>query len=688
VIGVSAERILSLLIIILALTISVMPLDRIYGKPLPSPYNEFEERTFSNSLVFYSFEWKFILRKWWFWYWPWGFRVDEDSTDAYLTVLIEATDYVTFFLLHSECPEEERRACVTDMVSKFIEGEPMEYYYKKRARTFNLKIKLKPGIYIPIVLAEGLTSIYLKMVAFERLEPPRAPEPYDPQFMPTGIADYGVVEIGEDKLGYAYNFTRVMGVCWIKELQAEATTNDPEWKDVVGIQLNAVVHYTYRGRNYTLWVQNVVDFKTEGGEMQFILNIWNYTSFLSKLDPRLIVGRGNMSGYSYGIISETFYYAYGDKLNYTLPMKLILYMDVEPVEEGFNITFAYAVNNGSLKVYDEVLVKIKPEEGPYFVVDPSRLQGGAPVNVELVFTGPHGFIPRAMLKNISAEMALYVYRNGAYVPVPTAYSYGGTTYERVANVSVEYMGNWKVRLIRGNLSFDQVYYSFKEFPRYHVLEIVDPLNITGGVFLVEEGTKIWGPKEDVIDFGNYTRVVFLGYEPEVEEVREDTRVEAKWRREWYLEFKVVDEEGNEIDATPLVEGEPAPTGWVPVKPFTIKSVLWKGLEVSAEPVIVNKPGPYIVKAKLGTRKIFIIDSLGNPAENYNAVVKCDGYRVEVTTDENGKAEVYVPTDRVCRVVSKPFLSKKSITMIALIVVEVVVIAIALAVVVIKLRRRG
>lgn len=189
-------------------------------------------------------------------------------------------------------------------------------------------------------------------------------------------------------------------------------------------------------------------------------------------------------------------------------MSLTLHISVSSHRDSVGIVFGCALAGRQFKVYDTVELDVSPISA-YFSVDPTVKP--LPSNLEFVLTGPFGAKPRTLVGEVDARLGLYVRINGELVPVPTAYSSGYITFEKVANVAAQYSGDYRVALTTGKARIRQVCYS-NATPRVNVIFVLDAHQLLGGAHFVKEGEALKLPVGYAHDFGDGTRMLLRGYD--------------------------------------------------------------------------------------------------------------------------------------------------------------------------------
>ena len=242
-------------------------------------------------------------------------------------------------------------------------------------------------------------------------------------YNPIGIADYGIaLYYGEPLLAYSYETSEVLGIAFIRNLNAVDVKNGcgvEAGDGYVDIQLNSIVK---AGAGYYI-VQDVVMFN--GTVASVIDNVWNIT--LPNATLSNAVGLGSISDFN-----GQQYYAYSEVIGeLKLPINLTLAIMVSGGNSAY-LSFGYGLQ-GSLRWFDNVtLVNVGK---PIIIVNGSSyVEFGVPIDTELVVTGPACGIG-AVVKSINATFTLLHRVNNTYYPAPYTWGIGTLTGEAVANAS-------------------------------------------------------------------------------------------------------------------------------------------------------------------------------------------------------------------------------------------------------------
>ncbi|MBS7660088.1 thermopsin family protease, partial [Candidatus Bathyarchaeota archaeon] len=327
-------------------------------------------------------------------------------------------------------------------------------------------------------------------------------------YLPIGIADYGIAELPEGIIGYRYEYTEAWALAEIRELYTIRAFDNEETKHGAALQLNAFLHVEVKGGQQVYWIQNVVNIETENKLIRVINNIWNVTTYpTSILMSEVVKGNGSMERVRR--FGDYYFYIAGEWTNYHYPLNIILSLSTR-VENGIvKIYFGQSLEGSPLRTYDMVSLKINARSA-YFRVDPTATP--IPSNIEFVFTGPTGAKPKTAIERINASLRLFVNVSGEIIPIPTAYSHGYTTHERVKGIAARYGGDYDVILSSGKALPTQIYYSTEILPSFQLIQMHDPLGIFDGLRFMKTGEELDIPRGYLLDLGNMTRLVLKGYQ--------------------------------------------------------------------------------------------------------------------------------------------------------------------------------
>ncbi len=263
---------------------------------------------------------------------------------------------------------------------------------------------------------------------------------------PVGIADYGTAG--------SYSTTSFNGTISVNNMTPLYVLNDAPTS--LGVQLNAILSGVSVGQSNTgvYWTQNVLFYSARQHQLQFIDNIWNFSS------PG--AGMNNSTLYSHGpngtVIPNSLYYAVGGTINVTYPFTVALYLNSTlnggkqevffnySVSEGakggsmISGSFDYAVFNSSYKVSSPAQYLVNGAQ--------SVPIASIPYDVEFVLGGPGGGSTTS-LYGTNASMTLEYMSGGSYTTVKSAYDAGSDTGETANGIAVSWNQTDRVNLTAG-----------------------------------------------------------------------------------------------------------------------------------------------------------------------------------------------------------------------------------------------
>ncbi|HUI38218.1 MAG TPA: thermopsin family protease, partial [Thermoplasmata archaeon] len=166
------------------------------------------------------------------------------------------------------------------------------------------------------------------------LAPPRPGSVATPGYRyspaPVGVAAYGVNNTTGTPTAALLNTASFEGSTTFDQLSAFYLDDDSPW--YVGEQLNAVLsNVTLFGNDsYAFWTQNVVEYSAQDGLLQFIDNIWNFSSPATRISSNVF----NSTGPNGSLLAPTFYYGLGPVINISMPFTLNLYLNATTTPVG------------------------------------------------------------------------------------------------------------------------------------------------------------------------------------------------------------------------------------------------------------------------------------------------------------------------------------------------------------------
>lgn len=440
-----------------------------------------------------------------------SFEVSEPAAYAFLEARLRSSSPVKFMVMD----EKE----FGNFTRKLHEIPELSW----TGNEIEVKARLAPGKYFAVIdpAAEAEARVAYSIYAYESALPSfergRAS-------LPVGVADYGVAELPEGRIGYRYSYAEAWGAAAIHDLHATRAFDREDTRHWVTLQLNAFLQVRVKGGEHVYWIQNVLVIDTEGKRVRVASNVWNLTTYpTSTLAAWAVKGNGSIARERR--TGDYYFYAPDEWVSYDYPLEAILYLAATLEDGVVKVYFGQALGWRSTAVYDTVMLSISAESAS-FRVDPAA--SPVPNNVELVLGGPRGDKPKTDIDRVNASLRLLVKVGGELVPVPTAYSYGYFTAERVAGASAGYGGFYNVAVAKGRTVPHQAYYSTGPLPSMRVLWISDPLGLFSGVRIVGAGEEPEVPVGYAVDLGNMTRLLLKRYEVSGNKLR------LHWVRQYYL----------------------------------------------------------------------------------------------------------------------------------------------------------
>ncbi|MEM2213634.1 MAG: thermopsin family protease [Candidatus Nezhaarchaeales archaeon] len=506
-----------------------------------------------------------------------GFTVSNETAYAFLEATLSSSAPIQLTLMtESELKEFTRTRSI---------GSKLTWTGKE----INVSVQLDPGTYFLVLRSTEQAEVSYFIKAYESSLPSFEEARV---YLPIGIVDYGVTSLPEGRIGYSYEYVETWGLAEIRELYATRPFDDDEMKHCLTLQLNAFLHVKAKSGWQVYWVQNIVILDTETKRLRLLNNLWNATTYpISMLNRQLVKGNGSIAKEMRA--GDYYFYIVERWMDYSYPLTILLHLSVKMEDGTVRLEFGKSIANEPVELYDAVLLHVNPNTA-CFKVDPTTYPLS---DLELVLAGPSGVKPKTVVERIDANLKLLVNINGELIPIPTAYSHGYITHERVKGVYASYCGDYVVRLSSGKATPTQVYYSTKTLPSMQLLWIRDPLDIFSGVKLIEMGRGLEVPIGYLIDLGNRTRLILKSYE-----YTSKNEVTLNWGRQYYIsatsDYGVVEgigwyDEGDEarITISPIKFEEDSKT-------YKFKGWEENGTLVSASPTYVFKVQfPTTLKAK-------------------------------------------------------------------------------------------
>ncbi|ADN50977.1 thermopsin [Vulcanisaeta distributa] len=288
---------------------------------------------------------------------------------------------------------------------------------------------------------------------------------------PMGIADYGIMKVGNEYMAYSYKTNEFVGETTIynaitQEPNSCLTGSVEPGNDWFSIQLNTIlIVNTTSGNAQYYWLQDVVRFNSQSDQFQVLDNIWNQTGGSSILNSALINGNGAISTSSTAVGNEQYYYDWGieQPQSVSLPFTIYLVIKVGLNSNGYPwAAFGYSLNGQTTTWYDNVTIKITATSA-YMEVSPTKDGRGLPIDAELVIAGPWNS-ECTVANSLDSSLSLYFawpYPYDYYLsPIPSMWSFGSDTAEIIYNAHVIPIGYGSVNIVNGfeNLAFLNTYF--------------------------------------------------------------------------------------------------------------------------------------------------------------------------------------------------------------------------------------
>lgn len=269
---------------------------------------------------------------------------------------------------------------------------------------------------------------------------------------PIGVADMGIVNTTGTPVGTVLSTPSFEGSITFNDLNAFYLDSDSP--DYVGAQLNTVVaNVTLLGNSSnSFWTQNVFVYSQRSNLLQFIDNIWNFSSSAFYMSPDVF----NATSPNGTLVAPSFYYAIGPVINVSMPFTVNVFTNVTTTNVGglpYDIVyFNYSVYKSGAWVqggaYDWAIFNSQDLANPLASIPAPLYQvngadltptGYLPYDAELVFCGPGGG-STTNLYDLNATLNLWYWNStaGAYANVPSAVAYGTNTGETADGIAEWY----------------------------------------------------------------------------------------------------------------------------------------------------------------------------------------------------------------------------------------------------------
>ena len=260
---------------------------------------------------------------------------------------------------------------------------------------------------------------------------------------PMGIGFYGTQNISGHLVGYNLTTPSVMASIHINNMSDFYLLNDGATSET--FQLNSVLtNVTLFGNStYTFWTQNVAFYSERTQTIQFLTNIWNFSS------PAVAISSNVFHSYDGILDAPTFYYAIGPTIHVTTPFTLNLYLNSSVVDSDSAVFFNYSVASDNHVVagsYDYAIFNSTygqpanfSAKAPEYLASGTQITptGYIPYDFEIMVGGPGGGSTTSIY-DVNATMNLKYMDGNSYVNVPSAYDVGSETGETSEGVAVSW----------------------------------------------------------------------------------------------------------------------------------------------------------------------------------------------------------------------------------------------------------
>ena len=284
---------------------------------------------------------------------------------------------------------------------------------------------------------------------------------------PIGIGDWGVENTSGTPTPYVLQSTSWQGTVTFNTANPFNLNAEQEF----GVQLNTVTTNTTVAANTTntFWTQNVMFYTPALSEIQFLDNVWNFST------PTFVEPAGTFYTANGTDVASSYYYDYGPALIVPTPFTAHLYINTSitnstgttvvngvtlPAGGYSTVTFGYNVISGGVSVshgiYDTVVFNSTEPKGSVpltkFMVNGGKVTntGYLLYDAEIMIGGPGGGTTVSMQGLTGSEQLQYL--NGAtskYANAPSAWSTGTDTGETSEGISEAYSTAGTVELSAG-----------------------------------------------------------------------------------------------------------------------------------------------------------------------------------------------------------------------------------------------
>ncbi len=243
---------------------------------------------------------------------------------------------------------------------------------------------------------------------------------------PMGIGDFGLkAGPGGSVIPYTLNTTGIEGTVSLNELNAFYLQNDGPQS--VSIQLNAVLNNVtlFGNSSYVFWNQNVIFYSARTNTLEFIDNVWNFSSPAFDMTPNAIA---HGDGF---VVSPIYYYAIGPELTVQYPFTVSVYLTAAVINGDSTAFFNFTVQSAGKTIsgsFDEVMFNSTygMPQGysapmPHYMISGTQITptGYLLNDAELMIGGPGGG-STSSIYGIAGSMSLKYIPEASQMPVGPA----------------------------------------------------------------------------------------------------------------------------------------------------------------------------------------------------------------------------------------------------------------------------
>ena len=257
-----------------------------------------------------------------------------------------------------------------------------------------------------------------------------APAPY-------GIGDFGLRNVSGTVTPYITR-TSSLNASFNSSSEFYGYTPDLSSPDEYGVQLNAVLNNVtlFGETGYQFWTQNVFEFVPSNDSLQFVSNIWNFSSPAADLTCNVFYAAG---GYNE---CPEYYYGLSEPIPAVYPFTARLWLNTTLNQGRDEVFFNYTVSSADGDYaggYDYAIFNSTAPGGNPALTPPAAFEAngfqdnplGLPDDFEVTVGGPGGGSNFDLFDATGATVSL-TYLNGTtglYTNVDSAYNVGGDTGE-------------------------------------------------------------------------------------------------------------------------------------------------------------------------------------------------------------------------------------------------------------------